>query len=748
MPDGHNPHHHESVQALASLTLDRCEPFGEKVRGLILAKDLGANVIPGFVVSAKLASRIAASNRAENYIRFFAPFVDALLSEGLSMELIARSSSAYEDRRASTFSGLFDSYSNVQSTEQLVSSIAKIVKNSKLVNLSAYFQKMHLDINAQHMGVLVQLQLDYEFGGLIKIGKNDVLVELTSGNVSASISGRESYSSLGYEDSRLLPVHILNRDKGISTDSLRLFLDDIVPKIRRHRDDENVLEFICKNDVIYVTQLKSGNTETSYAVPDGRDSWIGGEFSNKTKAMRLFLDSNLFDKDAFIIDAGFSLRKVSEAASQLFKSNKYVTVRLSRGSEIGLPRAFCETHDDVLRFVQSYATKTHDIILHGYIDVARSMELLITRDGFLLEHVPGMWESPNRLQPDVISLRDGVETDYLYKQSRPVHLDERTPFNGTMAEPLSDRQLALLQEFGGHVWRVISSKLASELPLNVHAVANEELTEFECLNIRPGFDLAYVLPNTERLRVVHTLSDLIGWTPDEAVRLALTTARGDERSLIPIAERLSKALHPIAIDFGVLSHPAMILREYGCKLIPSYLVPQLRMDDDYRIEVHARDVGYDPVVRILSEPDLSASASYKVVNDADPITESHFLCVFREASSSAVDSDCLNEVDRLYASLSEGGNGLFYERGRSEVCTSAFTYPRDHFHVVNGLDIETTIENLRASVGGQRFSSLADAYEAVPPMGPYIVYGSTHAEFFVARPKRAEKRVLRSAARI
>jgi hypothetical protein len=61
------------------------------------------------------------------------------------------------------------------------------------------------------------------------------------------------------------------------------------------------------------------------------------------------------------------------------------------------------------------------------------------------------------------------------------------------------------------------------------------------------------------------LDDWDGLTP---ILLKLDLNRGEEHSIVSIAEFLSKQGAVIFTQFGVLSHPAMILREYGLQVFP------------------------------------------------------------------------------------------------------------------------------------------------------------------------------------
>jgi hypothetical protein len=245
--------------------------------------------------------------------------------------------------------------------------------------------------------------------------------------------------------------------------------------------------------------------------------------------------------------------------------------------------------------------------------------------------------------------------------------------------------------------------------------------------------------------VVKGLADLEGWEPEQTVRLSLSLSRGEEGSLMPLGRALLKAKRPVIIDFGILSHPAMILRRIGCKLVPSYKVAGCLSADSYTSERRSVDVGLEPVERILSEAPKMESAQYHVVSDRDPISEVHWIGVSRSDTLGKSGAENPSEIARILQFFSQGRETFFFEKGRSEFCTSIFTTPREHFHLIKGDKFDRHVSTLVQRIGGFKFSELEAAYHAVPEDGPYVIFGTKGLGFWLATGRNSyEKGLLRT----
>lgn len=741
-------HRQASIALLHSLESDKVGTFGAKTAGLVSAISSGATVLPGLALSVKLASEIAAAQNSKAYHRFIEGWLLELARAHPASNYIVRSSSIFENDQRSDFSGVFETYAGVKSAEEIALAIKKIVNGARSSKLAPYFEECGVSIECDHMAILIQPEASPEYGGVIELKDNRATIEYTSRSISAAIFGDLQYSSVSMQSGTIDGAHIQDWDRSIEIDELNRinFLEDEF--WQNASRDRAIVEFFVENSAFYVAQVKDGYADILSGLDGANEvsSYRAPASAGKFAAMSFFSENNLFDKPLFTLERGWTVEAALACTKRLFNKCDQITLRVAQGVEIGLPRVFCSNVEEAHSFLREHNQSSYDLIMHGYIDVERSLEILVDHDGFVVEHIPGMWESPNAHQPDVLMARDGVITQYRINGMRVPVIEGKAPSNSDLSKPLATTDFECLVNFASKVWASFDANYRSDFPLNIHAVCDNGFDEFQCLNIRPGFKHEEYLLPVDNVRVVKGLADLEGWAPDQIVRLSLSLSRGDEGSLIPLGQKLLKAKHPVIIDFGILSHPAMILRRIGCKLVPSYKVAGCFSPTSYTFERRTLDVGLEPVDRIFSEMPVMPSSNYHVVPDREQITDTHWIGVSRLQSVSSVDSGNIDEVLRIFDAFSEGEEAFFFEKGGSDFCTSIFTTPREHFHLLKGRNFAPSIDQLVRRTEGRCYPSLKLAYQAVPLTGPYVIFGTQKQGFWLAYGRNNyEKGLLRTA---
>jgi hypothetical protein len=409
--------------------------------------------------------------------------------------------------------------------------------------------------------------------------------------------------------------------------------------------------------------------------------------------------------------------------------------------------------DEALAFVQTHRRMQYAAIVHEYIDVARSFEILIDKNLSLVEHVPGMWESDNQLHPDVILVSAQHCKVYRFRDPRPVVLGIGES-DGTSC-PLTDDDIRGLLMYVRAIREVVMSSefIRRGLPVVVHAVWDRSSRDFQCLNLRQGRALTppVGLDEFRRFHLVKDLQDIEEWDGTVPLRVALRTTRGTEASLVELARRLAKTGVPIAVDFGLLSHPAIVLREYGNRIYPSYLVPAFFQSSEYEYTSFPLDIADNAVQRILRERPVRNDEIYHIVFDRAPIGHEHFLAVNKCTSPSVKDTREIERVVAIFENITCDTGPFFFERGRATFCTSGFTDAHEHFHVIGGLDNAVTFEALLDALGLQSercFRTIDEAYRYAPESGEYCLFGSSSTGFAVSGNRVAPGQLLRRVARV
>lgn len=140
------------------------ELLGGKAHRLsILAKYF--DVPLGFVVTTKAYEEWEKNQRIpedliEKYFR--SPY--GLEGQG---PVIARSSANVENGNKASFSGVFESYSNLQTIKEILDAIEKIFKGARSERAIAYCKAMDIDPNTIKMGCLIQKMIIPEYSGVL-----------------------------------------------------------------------------------------------------------------------------------------------------------------------------------------------------------------------------------------------------------------------------------------------------------------------------------------------------------------------------------------------------------------------------------------------------------------------------------------------------------------------------------------------------------------------------------------------------
>jgi len=426
-----------------------------------------------------------------------------------------------------------------------------------------------------------------------------------------------------------------------------------------------------------------------------------------------------------------------------------VTVRLSDKFELGLPRVFARSVKEAVAAVRSRPS-TASAIVHEFIDVERSFELLIHDQGLVLEHVPGLWESENRADPDAIIFHgDGRVTGYRYLHPRVVRLGNTEKYKHEERSPVDEQSMPRWAARVAKTYARIEPYIRRvQLPVSMHFVEDGS-GDWHFLNVRPGYLPSPLSERNELPHIVTSVEDLNSWNGSNPILLRVTTERGKEQNLNALAKRLAQIDVPIYINFGLLSHPAMVLLSQGVKLNPSYLAPFETDDRRYKRFELTMDLGDDPVRRILREDAVFSNDVVHVVRDREPIGENHLLVLCKPPAPSFAD---LRSADTVVHGVlnrwnAENTDGFFYERGRAAFCTSGFTDKRAHLHLLATATPSTDVaKTLAANVGARAFQTLDEVWrEASGVDTEYLVFGSTRGPFYFYLPKEAlSKRFMRN----
>jgi len=188
----------EYVKPLGSYAIQ--SEVGSKAYNLMRLKHAGYNVPGGFVVITKAYMYWKKNKRVpselfeevKKYLNWF--------SYLMKFPLIVRSSATVEDNKRASFAGIFTSYPNANSVEDIIERIERIYSDANSKRVIEYCKLHNINPKSIKMAGLVQQQLDPEYSGILFTrnpvnGNDETVLEYIRGVPWNLASGREKYTN-------------------------------------------------------------------------------------------------------------------------------------------------------------------------------------------------------------------------------------------------------------------------------------------------------------------------------------------------------------------------------------------------------------------------------------------------------------------------------------------------------------------------------------------------------------------------
>ena len=556
--------------------------FGNKIINLSKAISCGIPVSPGFCVTFSLSEDF--STQMEQFFEEIESAYQALCPQDKASfpALIVRSSCELEDSEFLLFPGIFQSIHDVKSFDALLQAIETCYQSMQAVSVEKYMNMLHQKCEFQYFSVLIQIEQHPDYSGvassyipLENLSQDEgILIQLTHGSNQAFIRGIgpfSSYTVFPKNGTEIMYRRIrtqvqINPEKEYSLlRQLYQLLSELMNVFGKHI---NIEWGICQNAVI-VFQIRKiqafKRTEThgqgiAFFQKNNKQGF-------KYQAMQYFHSCGMFPTKALFFEKHTALCEVERSFKEL-DEKKPKTVRFSSKNEIGLPRCFAQCSKDALQYIRDTLQEDWALIVYNSIEVQDSYELYLDCHQAILEHVPGMWESDSQLFADTIYM-NVEQTDYwLAQDDRLAKIEDSTGVTWQKTPPLSRRDAEILVKLAKPYIERLTADFFADLPLNFHFVSDHN--QFYFLNCRRTEKITPPKDNPHNLYRVSTMDDLKDWDGNSSILFAPRLDRGEEVFLTEYVPFLKKAGVPIFVTFGILSHPAIMLREFGLAIQPFF----------------------------------------------------------------------------------------------------------------------------------------------------------------------------------
>lgn len=736
--------------------------FGNKAKNLskIIADvpDIDC-VLPGFCVTFNMHEDFdnqLLSFRAEIRRRF-----EELIDTSKTKSVIVRSSADCEDEDNSLYPGVFQSYNNIHDLQSLFDAIQCCVASAMSPNATEYSSAVGTSRKLQFFTVLVQLELEAEYAGVaftripipgqtgetmitqVACGSNRFLVK--GHGKSNTYTLDEESSGITYKCIHQMFALDKQLEQKIFSRLIRLL--SAIKHVFRFQLD---VEWGYADERIFVFQARYLKVNDGSSCFDRKINALTEDRAQglKYQAMKFFQKNGFFPKEALFFPQKATVGQIKKGFNS-FDNQTPFTVRFSHRKDLGLPRLFSTTRNGAIGALLYTRRESWATIAYPSITVRESFEVYMDAEKTILERVPGMWESDSRLAADVMLLKGNTAKLWLVNNVRDAKYEDCNGIYREAVQPMSfleaSSHFASLSNDINQLRKVFSR----DFPINIHFVFDGE--RFFYLNCRASKKIDWIIQDTENLFLIQNLSDCNNWDGKTAILFGPVLSRGEEQSVISFVPFLKKANVPVFVEFGILSHPAIMLREFGINVIPLYMKHTY-----YQINHSNNTLGgkmntqENPfLTRICFEEQVIENDLFSVVRDADPIVDDHFLFYSKAVHPSIADSPYDKGIELIEAFVQQIGKPYaYFERGRASFCTSMNGVQHGHGHLIP--QFSSNMAELFPFGEVRCYDTLALAYQACSMSpGQYLLWGNVGREFYVIENvEQMPKRTIRNTVRM
>ena len=562
------------IKEMWELDLTSNRIYGNKAAYLSDAQKKGLNVPDGFCVVFKGIHQ--ETNNSDFIIDLKRHFQSLKMRTG-AVHYIVRSSAQYEDCKSHIFPGIFESKKDVCNLDDLLNAVDFCYKSfcTKFTDMYISSLKVKANENGNYC-IMVQEQIEPEYSGVaftkIPISgyyeMNNFWIEMTQKHCQDMLLGRVESNSYIIDKQRevgeyrkMSTAFFINQDveKNI-LDRLKAVINEIIGHYGCALD----IEWGYYEEKIYIFQIRP------VQCPKKKKNSEINDIGLKANAMKKFQELNLFQNNLLLIEPGKDFEEIEKELKEAKFVKPTITIRYSCKRELGLPRYFAVNKEDAYDFIKRTYRSEWAIIIHESITVRDSFELYLDEEKCILEHVPGMWESDNKEETDIWIYRNNYITSYTANGIRRARYEDAENQEYKMVLPYKEEEIVEIAKEVSSYIQVISQNWLIKEGVNFHFVKDDDGRVF-FLNHRKisriqDWELRY-----ENLTAIETVEDFDKWKGG-SILLKINLKRGEEVLLKEYVPFLKKVDAKIYVQFGILSHPAILLREMGIEVYPEHML--------------------------------------------------------------------------------------------------------------------------------------------------------------------------------
>lgn len=288
----------------------------------------------------------------------------------------------------------------------------------------------------------------------------------------------------------------------------------------------------------------------------------------KAYTLRLLKEKGIFKENLYISEKLPSEKdfiKGLEASG--FKDGDELSCRFSHPTKtIHLPRTIAISFDEAYIFYKRNIRKDLTILIHNLMHAKYAGTITKGNGELILEFVEGDWNADYSLNMDTAIFADSVSTWYLYQSDRKVHYVDGGKVKFKIINPVSeDLAEKIFKNFlpKADIIKGILSEDYNSLELLIDEDGKFHPLKLLNINSLPHDTKTEVLDDIYEIKTPH---DLEHWDKKTKLLISIPANIDKADALMNMISKIKKYTDEVFISYGILSHPAILLREAGFKV--------------------------------------------------------------------------------------------------------------------------------------------------------------------------------------
>lgn len=217
-------------------------------------------------------------------------FLDQNLGPQPNETWAVRSSSTKEDGQTDSFAGLFETFLNLNTREEIEESILKCWDSTSSERVLHYAKKRGIESSEIKMALVIQQFIESDYAGVLFTahpltgGDHEMLIEVCKGRGENLVSGHVTPDQI--QISWKKPVQVISHSKNENVELSELILQQLqeaAQKIQAHAGSPQDIEFVVKNNKLFlvqsrpITKLQFAENQEEWTTADFRDGGVSSD---------------------------------------------------------------------------------------------------------------------------------------------------------------------------------------------------------------------------------------------------------------------------------------------------------------------------------------------------------------------------------------------------------------------------------------------------------------------------------------